>query len=594
MIFTKEILRRMATLSSFERGESYYEEGHVSKITIEGTKFKATVSGSSRYKVQLDLKNGEPDFRCSCPYDLEGICKHSVALGLAVLEEGIPKTLTAEITAPTSLSEKAFEELFSKTADSLKLGFLRQLLSQDAHLQQQFQAYTTPEKKSKKKTDETSLTDIFDRVSEDVSAQLSDAVFDENFYEDHHGRNYYDYYDDEGTEQFYEAIDSFVEEGIGVYLKKAETAFLSGKLNEALAYWTGIYEGMMEADEPAEDDFSVFDNEDYHQYLAETFSEKLADFVKKVSLPVFTETELKTALTHLVDRYDEDTDEDDEYEYISFDLTDFEPLLKALTVKPGNAAFLYQLLESRKLINTGTSPLAMHLMQITGNNAGWVKMGEKFYKEDKAIAERLLEYYRTEPGKRADFLRVLKSLFNLRPYEFAGYAAQHITPEEDLSTFRTVFFHLVRNGNDFENYRRLQPHLSAAERQSLITEFSKGYRTQFYIQMLHAEKQHQQLWNWLKEQKSLAQLQKILPEATRYLTEIFPEEVLDWIVKKADNELAAGQRGTDYYTMIAQSLAELKKNKQVSKAVSIYAHKLLQTYSRLNALKNQLKVNGVL
>ena len=45
----------------------------------------AEVQGSETYKVKIDLKKGI-SAECNCPYDLEGYCKHIVAVLLSMLD----------------------------------------------------------------------------------------------------------------------------------------------------------------------------------------------------------------------------------------------------------------------------------------------------------------------------------------------------------------------------------------------------------------------------------------------------------------------------------------------------------------------------
>jgi uncharacterized Zn finger protein len=85
-MLTRQTLRRLANATSFERGENYYHEGEVQKLHREGNVFRGTVHGSRAYRVELRLEPAGPEFSCTCPYNFDGICKHQVALGLAVLE----------------------------------------------------------------------------------------------------------------------------------------------------------------------------------------------------------------------------------------------------------------------------------------------------------------------------------------------------------------------------------------------------------------------------------------------------------------------------------------------------------------------------
>lgn len=101
-MLTKPLLLQLANATSYARGEDYFYNNHVRRVNRSGNTFTGTVEGSERYIVSLTL-GGTPlggiplggipltesvaDFTCTCPYNFDGICKHSVAFGLAVLDQ---------------------------------------------------------------------------------------------------------------------------------------------------------------------------------------------------------------------------------------------------------------------------------------------------------------------------------------------------------------------------------------------------------------------------------------------------------------------------------------------------------------------------
>lgn len=73
------------------RGEDYYHSGQVESVDWEGDHVTAEVSGSEEepYLVGLDFsEDGElEDWFCDCPYDWGPVCKHTVAVLLAIQAE---------------------------------------------------------------------------------------------------------------------------------------------------------------------------------------------------------------------------------------------------------------------------------------------------------------------------------------------------------------------------------------------------------------------------------------------------------------------------------------------------------------------------
>lgn len=83
-------IRRYASTQSFQRGETYYLEGAVTKPIERGNTLQAEVEGSEvlPYRVNLsfdgsDIKNAT----CTCAYSYEGWCKHVVAVLLVCLRQ---------------------------------------------------------------------------------------------------------------------------------------------------------------------------------------------------------------------------------------------------------------------------------------------------------------------------------------------------------------------------------------------------------------------------------------------------------------------------------------------------------------------------
>ena len=82
-------LKYNVPLKIWERGMDYYHNGAVTDLKEH---FKdnwiATVEGSDAYTVEVTLKGDEIEsWDCDCPYDMGDICKHVVAVLLAIREE---------------------------------------------------------------------------------------------------------------------------------------------------------------------------------------------------------------------------------------------------------------------------------------------------------------------------------------------------------------------------------------------------------------------------------------------------------------------------------------------------------------------------
>lgn len=89
MTIDESVVRDLCTDAVFERGATYYRDGHVRELHRVGDTVTARVRGTELYDVRIEYdadENDVADARCTCPYDGSGHCKHVVAVSLAVVK----------------------------------------------------------------------------------------------------------------------------------------------------------------------------------------------------------------------------------------------------------------------------------------------------------------------------------------------------------------------------------------------------------------------------------------------------------------------------------------------------------------------------
>ena len=68
----------------YDRGLAYFREGRVSNTQIHGMMLRGDVQGSEsrsyRIKIEYDKKSRKLISKCTCPFDQEEFCKHSITL----------------------------------------------------------------------------------------------------------------------------------------------------------------------------------------------------------------------------------------------------------------------------------------------------------------------------------------------------------------------------------------------------------------------------------------------------------------------------------------------------------------------------------
>jgi uncharacterized Zn finger protein len=87
---TEAAIREIASSKSYQRGQSYREQGAVSDVVRRSHTVRADVEGSQYqpYTVTIEFDDaGIAGTDCPCPYDHGGICKHRVAVLLTCIRD---------------------------------------------------------------------------------------------------------------------------------------------------------------------------------------------------------------------------------------------------------------------------------------------------------------------------------------------------------------------------------------------------------------------------------------------------------------------------------------------------------------------------
>lgn len=69
-----------------DRGAALFQAGDVTRLSLHDTLYRGRVRGSEVMPYRVDIDFGQETWACTCPYDHGPVCKHAVAVALAVLE----------------------------------------------------------------------------------------------------------------------------------------------------------------------------------------------------------------------------------------------------------------------------------------------------------------------------------------------------------------------------------------------------------------------------------------------------------------------------------------------------------------------------
>ena len=126
-----------------KRGLDYFRSGAVQHLGTASGKQDFIVSGSSEYRVQLQIKKSELIHQhCDCPYDLGPICKHVVA-ALFYMQQDVleisPKSKKSTPKPRKTLDDKV-DDLLKELSKQDLAAYLKNLIDEDNTLRRRFLA----------------------------------------------------------------------------------------------------------------------------------------------------------------------------------------------------------------------------------------------------------------------------------------------------------------------------------------------------------------------------------------------------------------------------------------------------------------------
>lgn len=153
---TKVKFKKLFGGEILERGYKYYKEGRVSHLLKNGNVFTATVYGSHKYKVSIDLNSD--DLTCNCPYDM-GNCKHLAAVFYAINNQKNIKSVDSTKKTLSAMSKKQLIEIITQML-ALEPELSRVLLPKKKQILDDIQAIDVE--------DEETYTEFYDYIPDRV------------------------------------------------------------------------------------------------------------------------------------------------------------------------------------------------------------------------------------------------------------------------------------------------------------------------------------------------------------------------------------------------------------------------------------------
>jgi hypothetical protein len=598
-MFSRDQLKEQANRSSYERGLNYFNTGCVKNVIKSGNVFEGKVRGSSLYKVKLEVAGKELFFECSCPYDYDGICKHAVALGLAVIDQNYTEEQRATIVEDAIVvSDQPADELFltyfSKVDQASKNDFLLALLSRNADLRAQFlhflysQVPAASEKASTppgKPVASPTLLINPDTVRDEVFRLMSAMDFDELDYDTYDQK--YDRYVEE-WEHSQDIAADMIRDALSPYTQKAITFVQKGDLVNGYLQMSGIFEAISRLTEPASDDMCIFNGLDYRDEVLNLFDEQMLSFNDTLKGVILSEAMVMQVFDLLVERalkMKAETNEDFEEVFPLNILAGFQSLLLTLLTSATLADHLYSLLTKHRLLDQETVFIVFRIAELKQNEKLWLETAEKFLDSEPAVASLMLEKFHAK-GDWENFIRIAKKVMSQRPQEFDQYLLDTLPKDLDPTLYLAALENLTQRTRSLTHYLELRTYWTEVQRADFIKKQYNRYSHLFYVQMLAAEKQHEKILELLKNENldGISDFDQLISP----IVSVYPTESFEMVVAKCRRELEIG-KGRSSYHLVAQWLKTIEAEQSLKEEVKAYVMHLFNSKPILPALRDELK-----
>ena len=595
----------MITLDNFEhlvpfkiwqRGMDYYEDGAVSALEeTSPDKWTATVEGTECYTVEVSLNGDEVEaWECDCPYDMGDICKHIVAVVMAIRDEKekgnksafskrvslVKKTVVVEKMRDEAeevsiIEEDRNNENKTSFTDLMKLAkkedlssFIEAYAMNDEHFKQVFLDYLTkkyirPEKKIQKD------------YQQEVKRIFASAAKKR--------KSRYSYYDDYDEEIRWDVIESGMQKLFDEAMTLLKVDEVEGPAKTASQFFLSLSETV--------DDSILYDDDGL--CMMGDCCERATEIMREVVKHPSASTNLKQSILNEVDKMrDLDNFFDLDSNGLKFEISQLiqtpEQHLAMLDEEINThleyGTSYYVVMKIDYLNELGRIEEAQTVMEqflhLPGIRRKKVEQlqGEEKYVEalellNDGITQAKLDNH---SGTETQWWEM-----KLRIYELQK------SNKEIIATCRTLF---IANGGSMEYYKKLKKNVPSNEWKAflygMIAEVK--YKREVMADIYEEEKEYDELLRWIISE-SYNRIRHILNYGPRMpksyhstLLELFTSDIKTYTASKYNIS-------RNHYQTIAQWLHEAKKMMGGAMVVSRIVEEFRTTYKRRPAMMEELR-----
>lgn len=564
----KTLLRKLANASSYTRGQSYYSSNSILKLEKIGNEYIGKVRGTYQYTVSIEIDGVDNSYTCSCPYDFGGICKHIVAVGLAIIDNKY-QTITG---IRTYSPKEIYQQVFCQLPEADKVSFLTQLFVEN-HEARASILKIAQQKESWKKAESSLQSITITEVKHQLIAAL--LLFNLPVVEYDYDE---EYYDDESDFQL--ECEEIIDDMTAIYEQDIKEKVKQKNILQALIITLGIYEAgcSEEYDYEREDDFGrSFELNTAMLNKAKDYLTYIGTAITQATHPLARQTK-----EEIVELWVEKCYVYQEANYVL--IPAFYQFLTNLITDSYTAVYIENKIRQATLYGIKTVDILL-LAAEKQNKPTLVKsLLKEFALERVDLSQRLLTLYWQEKAV-SSFLQLGKLAFAKWPRDFADFLLDHITEKEDKYFFIKLLTYTTKRSSSIVGYQYLITFLTTQEKQSLITSLKEEIPLTFYVQILAVEKQFDEILAIVNQNFARNQL---FPVLIRPILKERPKVCFELITRKV-RERVHTERGRTVYRELVNYLQLAKKIPSFQKQLDAFIKWLTTNYKQLRALKDELQ-----
>ncbi len=575
---TVEYLENHSRANSFVRGQTYYQEGAVERIVKKDNVYEAQVYGTRRYTVVVHEHDLEFEFFCNCPYNFEGFCKHSIAVGLAIINSEFTIDQEPAKKGPSSdvSKQQFFEEIFPAIENGNKIEFLTELLRKHDEMRSQFMAFLN---QGGKADWHLSVDDIREQVHE----TLSSLDFSDIDYESVNYSSYGRYV--EQWELDYDIAKEKVSDVFSGYKSDMLDYLNRGSLLNAFTVLLGVYEGWNNIHYAENDDHCIFDDTDYNYELLTEFKYIFESVIHTLEKTVFSNVSIKKSIKLLFDRFRYystiEAKEEDIEDEIYYDLTLFEDLIISLLINRQIAEYVNELLEEYQVSERNTVHVRLKIAELLEDSDSWYQWAEQFAGIEYDVTNQLLGKY-DQSQNQDRFYAIAKKALNVWPDKVDTYLLSKVSSEVDRQLYVSILTNYTKRKKDIQCYKELRDYLSVGQRNKFISECR--YHGPFYVQVLKEEERFDDILDYVKKNFDSYDFHLLI----RPILNVYPVECFE-VIRGKTRKTLKNQRGRNVYQQIILWLSEMKKIQPKQRETEKFIKELFDWTPRLPALRDELR-----